>query len=62
MPQQQQQPELKPTYVPPITCICGGTAHLIRSAPHPLKLGGRIEIRTFQCYECRRLTETTVKP
>ena len=62
MPQQQQQFELKPTYVRPITCICGGTAYLIRSVRHPLILGGRTEIRTFQCYKCRQLTETTAEP
>ena len=58
---QQQQTEFKSNYVPPITCKCGGNAHLIRSVRHPLILGGRIEIRTFQCYECRQLTETTAE-
>jgi len=58
---QQQQTEIKPTYTRPIICKCGGYAHLIRRAPHPLKLGGVIEIQTFQCYKCRSVTETTVE-
>ena len=56
----QQQNESKPTYVRPVTRICGGIAHLIRSAPHPLSLGGGgTELRIFQWYNCLRLTETT---
>jgi hypothetical protein len=58
---QQQQTEFKLGYVPPIICKCGGYAHLIRRAPHPLKLDGVTEIQTFQCYKCRQVTETTIE-
>lgn len=54
----QQQNESKPTYVRTVTRICGSIAHLIRSAPHPLSLGGGTELRIFQCYNCLRLTKT----
>lgn len=59
---QQLQTELKPGYVPPITCKCGGYAHLTRRVLHPVQFGSGTEIRTFQCSNCRQLTETTVEP
>ncbi len=58
---QRQQTALKPTYVRPITCKCGGNAHLVRRRLHPLKSRSGTELRTFQCHKCRDLTEMTVE-
>jgi len=58
----QQRPESKSAYVPPITCECGGNAHLIRIRLDPLKSTSGAELRTFQCYSCRQLIEVTVEP
>jgi len=58
----QQRPEPKRSYVPTIICKCGGNAHLIRITLDLLESTNGAELRTFQCYICRQLIETTVEP
>jgi hypothetical protein len=39
---------------------CGGESHLVMRAPHPL-LGEQAELRSFECVECLKATEVTVR-
>jgi hypothetical protein len=55
----QQQPEFRAAYVPPIDCKCGGTAMLVRTV-HQRTESGAEEVRMFQCYACRDVTEVIV--
>ena len=55
----QQKQEFKKAYIPPIDCKCGGTAMLVRTA-HQRTKSGTAELRMFQCYACRAVTEVTV--
>ena len=50
---------IPPAYITPITCpYCGGSAPIVRRTPHPAVKG---ELRTFECRECLKQTEMTVK-
>ena len=55
-----QQPETKRAYVHPIDCKCGGTAMLVRTVHHRTNSGTE-ELRMFQCYACRDVTEVIVE-
>lgn len=39
---------------------CGGEAHLVMRAPHPV-LREEAELRSFECVECLKATEVTVR-
>jgi len=54
----QQQPDPQTAYIPPLKCKCGGTAMLVRIA-YQRKKSGTEELRMFQCYACREVTEVT---
>ena len=55
-----QQPETKRSYVHPIDCKCGGTAMLVRTVYQRTKSSTE-ELRMFQCYACRDVTEVIVE-
>ena len=46
------------SYITPITCACGGKAHLIRR--FPVK-DTDTECRVFDCVNCRELLEIVVE-
>ncbi len=57
------QPHQPFSYIPPRihhpTCpYCGGSAPIVRRKPHPEVKG---ELPTFECRECLKQTEMTVK-
>jgi len=56
----QPQPEFKKAYIPPIDCKCGGTAMLVRTMYQRTKSGTE-ELRMFECYACRNITEVIVE-
>ncbi len=60
MPQPHQPfSYIPPAYITPIICpYCGGSAPIVRRTPHPAVKG---ELRTFECRECLKQTEMTVK-
>ena len=55
-----QQTETKRAYVHPFDCKCGGTAMLVRTV-HQRTASGTEELRMFQCYSCRNVTEVNVE-
>ena len=56
----QPQQEFKTAYIPPIDCKCGGTAMLVKTR-HQRTKSGTEELRMFQCYACREVTEVIVE-
>ena len=52
---------VSPTYITPIICPnCTANAHLMRRSP-AITGDGRGEIRTFECLDCKQLTEMFIR-
>jgi hypothetical protein len=56
----QRESKFEQSYIPPVTCKCGGNTHIVRRISHPMESAAGLEVLTFQCYECRELIVTTV--
>jgi hypothetical protein len=54
----ERQTQYASNYITPITCECGGKAHLVRRTSIE---GNGTESRVFDCLNCRKLLEMVVE-